>query len=418
MKDTGLYERLLDLKAPWRVKDVELRLKEGEVVVRVEADDTEWGCPECGERMHLHDWAVRRWRHLDTCQFKTVIEARVPRVKCGAHGTVTVRVPWAEAHSRFTALFERLAIALLLDCSIAAASKHLRLSWDEADHIKERAVRRGLKRKAPVAARALCIDEKSVGKGHDYVTVVTKLTPDGPVVDHIADGREEASLDGYWGGHSPEALASIRCVSMDMWKAYINSVAKALPAGLQAITHDPFHVVQHMNGAVDAVRRQEQPLLGGQAGKELKGTRFMWLYGFENLPDRWAERMKAMKDGKTRTARAWRLKETLRAFYQCEDWAQARAFFDDWYRDAMRSRLEPVRKVAGMIRGHLGQVLNFFVHRVTNAYSEGINSMIQALVKRANGYRNRERLKRDLYFHLGGLNLYPAIHCELTPANV
>ena len=410
MRDIALYERLLDLTAPWRVTNVDLRLEEGEVVVQVEASETEWGCPECRERMHRHDSTVRRWRHLDTCQFKTIIEARVPRVKCPKHGTVTVRVPWAEAHGRFTALFERLAIDLLRDCSISAAAKHLRLSWDEVDHIKERAVRRGLERKAPVAAKALCIDEKSVGKGHDYVTVVTKLTPDGPVVDHIADGRDEAALEGYWAGHSPEALAAIRCVSMDMWKPYINSVAKAVPAGIQAVSHDPFHVVQHMNGAVDAVRRQEQPLLGPEAGRELKGTRFMWLYGFENLPPKWEERLKIMKDGKTRTARAWRLKETFRAFYQCQNWTQAKDFFKEWHRDAMRSKLEPVKKVARMVRDHLEQVLNYFVHRVTNAYSEGLNSIIQALVKRANGYRNRERLKRDLYFHLGGLDLYPVIH--------
>lgn len=410
MRDIALYERLLDLTAPWRVTNVDLRLEEGEVVVQVEASETEWGCPECRERMHRHDSTVRRWRHLDTCQFKTIIEARVPRVKCPKHGTVTVRVPWAEAHGRFTALFERLAIDLLRDCSISAAAKHLRLSWDEVDHIKERAVRRGLERKAPVAAKALCIDEKSVGKGHDYVTVVTKLTPDGPVVDHIADGRDEAALEGYWAGHPPEALTAIRCVSMDMWKPYINSVAKAVPAGIQAVSHDPFHVVQHMNGAVDAVRRQEQPLLGPEAGRELKGTRFMWLYGFENLPPKWEERLKTMKDGKTRTARAWRLKETFRAFYQCQNWTQAKDFFKEWHRDAMRSKLEPVKKVARMVRDHLEQVLNYFVHRVTNAYSEGLNSIIQALVKRANGYRNRERLKRDLYFHLGGLDLYPVIH--------
>ena len=108
-----------------------------------------------------------------------------------------------------------------------------------------------------------------------------------------------------------------------------------------------------------------------------------------------------------KTARAWRLKELLRAMYRCETWAEAEAFYKDWNRNAMRSKLEPVKKVARMIKDHLTEVLNFFVHRITNAYSEGNNSMIQALIKRANGYRNRERLKRDLFFHLGGLDLYP-----------
>lgn len=410
MRDIKLYEKLLGLEPPWRIGSVDLRLDQGEVVLHMEVQEgTLWGCPACSRRMHAHDHHTRRWRHLDTCQCKTLIEANVPRVKCPEHGTVTVRVPWAEPHSRFTALFERLAIDLLRDCSVKAASNHLRLTWDECDHIKAKAVARGLERKGEVAARAICIDEKSVSRGHDYITVVAKLTESGPVVDYIGDGREQSALDPFWDAHSPEALAAIECASMDMWKAYINAVEARLPAGKRAITHDPFHVIQHMNKAVDAVRRQEANLLPHDEATALKGTRQMWLYGIENLPEKWEERMKALKDSQMKTARAWRLKETLRAMYQCETWAQAEALFKGWHRDAMRSKLEPIKRIARMLKNHLPQVLNYFIHRVTNAYSEGINSIIQALIKRANGYRSRERLKRDLFFHLGGLDLYPLI---------
>jgi transposase len=410
MKDTKMYEALLGLKPPWRVQDVQLQLNEGKVVVRVEASPQRWACPQCGARMHVHEHTLRRWRHLDTCQFKTIIEARIPRVRCPEHGTTTVQVPWAEKYSRFTALFERLAIDMMHDCSISAASRYLRLSWDEADHIKAKAVERGLRRKKTVAAKAICIDEKSVSHGHDYVTVVAKLTQSGPIVDYIGDGRGEKALDGFWHVHSEDDLQAIQCVSMDMWKPYINSVESNLPAGTGAISHDPFHIIKNMNKAVDEVRRYEVSLLPYQEGKALKGTRYMWLYGFENLPDKWTQHLHALKHTQMKTARAWRLKETLRSMYQCRSWTQAEAFFRDWYRDAMHSKLEPVKKVARMLKEHLPQVLNFFVQRVTNAYSEGLNSMIQALIKRANGYRNRVRLKRDLLFHLGGLDLYPALY--------
>lgn len=409
MKDTKMYEELLGLKSPWRVKAVDLRLEQGEVVIHVEPDRQSWACPECQMRMHVHDYVTRRWRHLDTCQFKTIIEARVPRVKCSEHGTTLVQVPWAEKHGRFTAMFERLAIDMMHDCSIKAASKYLRLSWDEVDHIKAKAVERGLRRKGIVQASAICIDEKSVGRGHDYVTVVTKLTEKGPIVDYIGDGREETVLDGFWQAHSQESLEQIHCVSMDMWKPYIHAVEANLPAGKGAISHDPFHLIKNMNEAVDKVRRQEVALLPCEDGKALKGTRYMWLYGFENLPEKWGQRLRELKDSQMKTARAWRLKETLRAMYQCKSWAQAEAFFNDWYRDAMRSKLEPVKKMARTIKTHLPQVLNYFIHFVTNAYAEGLNSTIQALIKRANGYRSRERLKRDLFFHLGGLDLYPSI---------
>jgi transposase len=296
------------------------------------------------------------------------------------------------------------------DCSIKTVSRYLRLSWDEVDGIKARGVARGLQRKGPVRARALCLDEKSVGQGHDYVTVVTKVTDETAFIDHIADGREEAALEPYWKTQPPEELEKIHCVSMDMWQPYMNSVAANLPAGKNAITHDPFHIVKNMNAAVDAVRRQEIALLPYAQGQELKGTRFMWLYGFENLPEKWNERLRALKDSQIKTARAWRLKETLRSLYQCESHVQATAFFHDWYRDAMRSKLDPVKKVAKCLKENICGVLNYFLFHVTNAYSEGINSTIQAIIKRANGYRNRERLKRDLYFHLGNLNMYPDVN--------
>lgn len=409
MRDTSLYEQLLGLRAPWHVESVDLRLAHGEVVLRVAVDaETLWGCPECGERMHAHGRSTRRWRHLDTCQLKTIIECDVPRVKCPKHGTKTVAVPWAEPRGRFTAMFERLAIDLLRDCSVEAARKHLRLSWDECDHIKEKAVKRGLARKTPLEARALCIDEKSVGRGHDYITVVTKLTASGPVLDYIGEGRDESSLDAFWSAQSAESLERIECVSMDMWKAYRNAVETRLPAGKRAITHDPFHIIQHMNKAVDAVRRNEAGFLPYDEGKALKGTRQMWLYGLENLPAKWSATLKALKASHLKTARAWRLKETLRSMYRCETYAQAESLFNEWYRDAMRSKLEPVKKVARMLEAHLPQVLSYFIHRVSNAHAEGVNSIIQSLIKRANGYRSRERLKRDLFFHLGSLNMYPA----------
>lgn len=117
--------------------------------------------------MHIHGYERRQWRHLDTCQYKTILQAEVPRGSCEKHGTQTVHVPWAEKHGRFTALFERLAIDLMRECSTTAACAILRLNWGEADRIKQRAVDRGLRRrqKDPRLLKRVCIDEKAVGWG-------------------------------------------------------------------------------------------------------------------------------------------------------------------------------------------------------------------------------------------------------------
>lgn len=167
MQDYQLYEQILGLQAPWRVEAVRLAAEAGEIVVRVVCTESTWGCPHCQQRMHIHEWDQRRWRHLDRCQFQTYIEAAIPRGRCPEHGTITVQVPWAEPYGRFTKLFERLAIDALRECSVTAACGLLRIRWDEADGIKQRAVQRGLARRPSRPIQRLGVDEKSAGRGQN-----------------------------------------------------------------------------------------------------------------------------------------------------------------------------------------------------------------------------------------------------------
>ena len=115
--------------------------------------------------MEIHDYEERRWRHLDSCQFKTILVSRVAIVRCVEHGAQTVVVPWAEKYGRFSRLFERLAIDVMLECSISGACEILGMSWDEADGIKQRAVKRGLARKIPEVMPRLCVNERGWGMG-------------------------------------------------------------------------------------------------------------------------------------------------------------------------------------------------------------------------------------------------------------
>ena len=122
--------------------------------------------------------AERRWRHLDTCQYRTVLVARIPRVECPEHGIRQIWVPWSEERSRFTALFEALAIRLLHETTLSGLRRVMRLSWDEAEGILDRAVKRGLARRADDPVRIVGVDETSFRKGHDYITVVSDLERD------------------------------------------------------------------------------------------------------------------------------------------------------------------------------------------------------------------------------------------------
>ena len=145
MQDTALYQYLLGLQSPWTVSRVNLDVTGQRVDVWAEhPEDGAWACPHCAKTLPLYDHAEERtWRHLDSCQFQTYLHARIPRVKCAEHGVAQVLVPWAEPRSRFTLLFERLAIDVLGQCDVTGATKILRVSWDEAWGIMARAVREG-----------------------------------------------------------------------------------------------------------------------------------------------------------------------------------------------------------------------------------------------------------------------------------
>lgn len=202
MDDRQLYETILGLGAPWYVARVELWPAEEEVWVTLELEEgVTLHCPECGVAAPGYDRsAERRWRHLDTCQYRTVLSARVPRVRCAEHGVRQIRVAWAEERSRFTALFEALAIRLLKETTLSGLADLMGLSWDEAEGILKRAVERGLERRDREPLRFVGVDETSFLKRHEYVTVVADL--ERGAVAWVGDHRRKATLEEYWEGLS------------------------------------------------------------------------------------------------------------------------------------------------------------------------------------------------------------------------
>jgi transposase len=410
--DRSLYAAILGVKDPWGVEKIELRLENGEVHIWVTLPpDTVWVCPDCLAAAPIHDHRERVWRHLDTCQYRTLVHARIPRLDCPTHGIRQVRVPWAAEKSRFTALFEALAIDWMKHAAIATVAERLALSWDEAAAIQARAVRRGLQRRVASAPRQLGIDETAFARRHEYVTVVTDL--DATRVLHVAADRRQESLDEFWRQLPPAARATVQAVAMDMWEPYIRSTRTHVPAADTKIVFDKFHIVQHANEAVDKVRRQENRVLHAEGHDWLVGTKFAWL----RHPARftlaaWRAFVGFVRRTKLKTGRAWALKEMLLTLWDYHYPGAAERHFESWYAWAIRSRLAPIKQLARMLRRHWANIQTFFTHRLTNAGAESMNSKIQKIKILARGFRNRERFRMAIYFHLGGLDLYPA---PLTP---
>ncbi len=414
MQDKELYQAILGNTTPWRVAEVRLDATAQTIEIEMALNDVSerWVCPKCGTAMHGHGHVRRTWRHLDSCQFKTLVVAEVPCVRCLIHGSQMVQVPWASPRGHFTAMFERFAIDVMLSCATSKACELLRISWDQADGIKQRAVDRGLARRKDEPFRRVCVDEKAVGVGQTYVTIVSSLDAGRARVVYIGDDRTEKSLDGFWLGMSDEHRANVEAVAMDMWQPFMNSTLMRVPDAINKIVHDAYHLATYMNKAVDMVRRAEHAALLYRDDDTLKGSRMLWLYGEENVPSKWIKRFRTLaKNTKLKTAKAWAIKELWRDFWKSPDVDSATETFKEWYRDAMATRLEPVKKVARMFKAHLRNILTYFRLFISNGPAEAINSRIQELVQQSCGYRNRERFKRDVFFHLGGLDLYP-VQCK------
>ena len=198
--------------------------------------------------------------------------------------------------------------------------------------------------------------------------------------------------------------AQIEMVAMDMWPAYIGSVHDHTEA---PIAFDTFHIAQHLSAAVDQVRRSENRALRQQGDDRLAKTRYLWLTRPANLTPRQRRTFTPLRTSALRVARAWAIKELAMRLWHDRSRGWAERMWNRWYGWAIRSRLEPIKKVARMIKRHWDGVINAVLTNVTNARSEGINAKIQWIKRQGCGYRNRERFRNAIYVHLGGLDLYP-----------
>lgn len=275
--------------------------------------------------------------------------------------------------------------------SASAVAGYLRLSWNAVDGIMHRAVKRGLARRQTTPPTDLSVDETSFQRRHEYVTVVTDQTS-GAVV-YLADDRTKESLDGYFQGLSAEDCSAIESVSMDMWPAYIAVVRRYVPDADRRICFDKFHVAHYLGDAVDRVRRAEHRTLHAEGDERLKGTRYRWLENPDSMSQKNWGSFERLRHSALHTARAWAIKEHAMCLwhYSSRTWALKQwSALLSW---AMRSRLDPIKKVALTIRTHLWGIINAIVLKRSNAVAESVNSRIQRVKARACGFRNRQRFR-------------------------
>ena len=411
MQDTELYQHILGLKSPWSVSSVDLDVKAHQVSITAEhPEGSRFCCPECGdsaEPLPCYDHAAeRQWRHLDSCQYRTILKARPPRVKCPVHGVKQVSLPWALKGSRFTLLFERFAIDVLLATqTVKGAMNILGTKWDQTWGIIERAVARGMLRKEEKNLPRIGIDEKAFAKGQSYITLLYDL--DNSTVEAISDDNDTNAGVECLSQLSEGQINSVQAIAMDMSAAYVKAAKQVIPLAENKIVHDRFHVMQLATKAVDQVRRGEHKKLKANDDNRLAKTRYIWIKNLNNLSEKQQALFDETYDLQLQTGKAWSYKEMLRDLWTQLDIETATQYFKDWYRRVIHTKLEPIKKVARTIKERLPNVVSYCKHKITNAVAEGINSKIMAIKRRVGGYRNKQNFKTAVFFYCGGLQLHP-----------
>jgi len=384
---TELFQQALHINAPWFIKSVDFDVEKKQLDIHVDfkrgstfADPDEDG--ELAKKYKAHDTVSKTWRHLNFFEHDCYLHARVPRIKRDDGKVRLITTPWAGKISGLTLLFEALLIQLCKSmpvhnvCQLTGVSDHK--IWAVLDTYV------GLAKKEEDFSHisAVGMDETSIAKGHDYITLFVDLNNKRTI--HISEGKDHKTVVNF-----VEMLESkqgdrqaIKQVSCDMSPAFIKGVKENLPEA--QITFDKFHIIKLINEAVDQVRREE-----GKYTPQLKGTRYVFLKNDTNL----TAKQKVTKEELSlaslnlKSVRAMQIRETFQAIYTAESTEKFESLLNSWYYWATHSQLAPIVKVAKTIKKHWEGIISWKESQINNGLLEGLNSVLQAAKRKAKGYK-------------------------------
>ena len=406
-----VFEAALGIADPWSVVSVDFDEAAKVLTVLIEFRTGSRFAVSGHEGVHpVHDTVTKSYRHMNFFQHECVLQVRTPRVKLPNGSVRLVEPDFAGRLSGFTLLFEACILMLSAQMPFAAVARLVGESAHRVMAVCERYVDIALGLADLSEVMALAIDETSRARGHDYVTLAADAFE--RRVLFVTEGRDAKTiteLAAYLNDHGcpPEQIDS---VSIDMSPAFIKGVTEALPNA--RITFDKFHVVWHANAAVDKMRRIEQ-----RTAKSLKGMRWSLLKDRASLKPAAAADLDALIARVTtvRTARAWLYKEQLREILQRKQVNVVRAMLAHWCICVMRSKVEPMKDVAALVRRHLEGIVAWAQTRQTNGFLEAINGLFQAAKRRARGFTRLSTIKTVIFLIVGKLDFHAINHHARQP---
>jgi transposase len=321
------------------------------------------------------------------------LEVEIRRVFCRRCQKVKQeKLEWLAEFPFYTKRFAFYVGRRCRGSTIQDIAKELHLNWKTVKALEKQYMREQLGRVGNPGPKVIGIDEFSLRKGHTYRLVVSDLERKRPIWFGGED-RSEESLDRFYQWLGSKKSQKIKLAVMDMWKAFRNSTAKNAPQA--GILFDKFHVMRHLNEALDKVRKREYARLTGRSREYIKGQKYMLLSRWEHLNSDGRESLKKLLKANKRLHTAYLLKESFGQLwgYQREGWA--RRFFENWRCALKWQRLKPYEEFAKMIDRHWDGIAAFcqLENKVSLGFVEGLNNKIRVIQRRAYGLRDEEYLR-------------------------
>jgi len=402
MMTAKLFESALGIAPPWSVAGVDFDEAAKTLTVQIDFQAGSRFAVSGHDGLHpVHDTVSKTYRHLNFFQHECHLQVRTPRVKLPTGSVSLVEPDFAGRLNGFTLLFEALILMLARQMPFAAVARIVGESPHRVLTICQKYVEIACGLADYSDVRALAIDETSRARGHSYVTLAADA--DARRVLFVTEGRDARAIERlteHLIDHGCPA-ENVESASIDMSPAFIAGVTEHLPSA--RITFDKFHVIAHASMAVDKMRRIEQ-----RTDKSLKGMRWTLLKDRARLKPQAAADLDALIAKMTvkRTARAWSYKEQLREILDRKQINVVRAMLLDWCTGVMRSKVEPMKEVARMIRSHLDGIVAWAQTRQTNGFLEAINGLFQAAKRRARGFTRIATIRTVIFLIAGKLDFH------------
>ena len=390
-----VYETMRLVERPRLTLEVRVRPRAG----------TRATCSQCRRRAPGYDTqAVRRFDFVPLWHIPVVFLYAMRRVDCPRCGVRVEALPWATGKHRLTHAYAWFLAGWAKRLSWREVAAAFPTSWDTVYRAVRMAVDWGLAHRDLTNIEAIGVDELSRRRGQRYLTLVYQIDGHRKRLLWIGRERKAATLEGFFDWFGPARSAALYFVCSDMWKPYLKVVAERARLAVQVL--DRFHIMSHFSEAIDEVRAAEARKLAAEGrAPVLKRSRWLLLKRPEKLTDEQRGRLAELVRRNLRTVRAYLLKEDFQALWDYVSPHWAGQFLDRWCTRTMRSRIEPMKEVARMLRSHRELILNWFRARgqFSSGVVEGFNGKARVITKRAYGFRTSEALEVALYHALGDL---------------